>query len=141
MRVDTKKYLRENPCYLVALLVFASEGDHELIRKVYSSEKEAYDGLRIAKAYAGSIQVHSPADFPISLTPQNQMRKIPERLAGLIFAGQDWFWSMPCSLPAERIYDDIWLTSTFNTVEQKIIKTKYEELVQDLAHPIDSTSR
>ena len=51
MNTNTKDYLRDNPCYLVAAIILASEGIPDILKQIYGNEKNAFDALQISQVY------------------------------------------------------------------------------------------
>jgi hypothetical protein len=75
MEVNLKQFLSENPCYILAVIFLAIEGDRTLLLKSYNDERSAFEALRIAREYEGLMKTNTPADFPISISNSNQIRK------------------------------------------------------------------
>ena len=134
----TKQYLREHPCYLVAALILASEGNPDILKQIYGGEKAAFGALQVAQAYGQNMRVHQSSDFPIYLSPKGDITKIPERLAGLILSDTEFFTSLSCDRFPAVIYDESWL-ETLPEAAQLELKEKYELILGhqllDLAPP------
>ncbi len=123
----TKEYLREHPCYIVAALVLASEGNPGVAIKIYGGEKAAYDALKTAKIYGQMLQVHSHSDFPVYVSPEGEITKIPERLAGLAIFGIKSFTTLSCDRFPSQSYGDAWLETLPQEIQVKL-KEKYADL-------------
>jgi hypothetical protein len=139
MNTNTKEYLRDHPCYLIAAIVLASEGNPDILKQIYGNEKDAFGALQIAQVYAGNMRVHQPSDFPIYVSPQGDITKIPERLAGLIFSDTEFFTALVCDRSPTVIYDESWL-ATLPKPSRLKLKEKYKQLITchelpDLAPP------
>ena len=94
MRIEIKDYLARHPNYLVIALLLADEGNRKPLLEFFDSEASSFKALKTAKLYAEHMKIYSPHDFPISLSPNGEITKLPERLAGFIFAEKNWFWSI-----------------------------------------------
>lgn len=126
--MKTKQYLRDHPCYLVAALVLAAEGSPSILIGIYGGEKAAFDALKIAKIYGQTVKIHNPANFPIYVSPEGEITKIPERLAGLIFSGIESFTILSCNRNPLQSYSDSWLETMPEDVQVKL-KEKYDSLI------------
>lgn len=128
--MNTKQYLRDHPCYLVAALALAAEGDSEILVKIYGGEKAAFDALQIAKTYGNTMKVHQSTDFPIYVSPAGEITKIPERLAGLILSGIENFTVLYCDRFPTQSYGDSWIWTLPKGMQEKLL-AKYGELIQE----------
>lgn len=139
MEVNLKQFLSENPCYLLAIIILAIEGDRTLLMKSYDDERSAFEALRIARDYESLMKTYTSEDFPISISDSNQIWKIPERLAGFLLCGKQSFYKIPSgNFEPKESFGESWLKK-FSAVEQKKIKSKYQELTKkDLPH-VDSS--
>ena len=137
MDTNLKQFFRENPCYLIPIIIIAIEEDRNLLLKCYNSEKESFEAIQTARLYENYMNIYQPSDFPISINHLNQIYKIPERLAGFFLAKKEFFYKV-ASLdrsPECGVFDEEWLKKTFSLIEQKKIKLKNEELTKDFVNP------
>ncbi len=109
MKVNLSEHLKEHPNYLIPALVLADEGELAPLFVILKHEKAVFDILRNARAYAGHMGTYNQTDYPISVNGQGEIIKQPERLAGLILAGKDWFWSLYGDRPGSPVYGEDWL--------------------------------
>ena len=127
MKTKIKQYLKENPCYLVAAIVLASEGDTEILKQIYNGdEMAAFSALKIARAAEHHSKVYQLSDFPISLSRENEIIKIPERLAGFVFSGKD-FYGVQCDAKPQALYGTEWLKQ-FSAKDQAKLLAKHAEI-------------
>ena len=126
MKTKIKQYLKENPCYLVAAIVLASEGDTEILKSIYGDEMAAFSALKIARVAEHHSKIYQPSDFPISLSRENEIIKIPERLAGFVFSGKD-FYGVQCDAKPQALYGAEWLKQ-FSAKDQAKLLAKHAEI-------------
>ena len=130
MLLETKEYLRNHPCYLIAAIVLAKEGEPAILIKITGNEKAGFDLLKTTNDYIHFSKFYSPQDFPISLSSSSlDIIKLPERLAGYLLAKKPFF-ALTASLEPQKIYDEEWLKS-LDKKDQEILKKKYEEIVAE----------
>lgn len=110
MKTNIKEQLTANPNYLIFAILLAEEDEHEPLFEIAGSELAGFRLLQNARVYRDLMKVHKPEDFPISLSPDGEIAKMPERVAGFIMAKKNWFWSMPTNHQGFS-YNDSWLSS------------------------------
>lgn len=138
MNIPIKDYLRDNPCYLVAAIVLASEGDNEILEQIYGNEMAAFGALKIARVTEHHSKTHPSYDFPISLSRNNEIIKIPERLAGFVFSGKS-FWGVQCDAKPQALYSKEWLKQ-FSPKDRAKLLEKYKEITSEEAAPKSKAS-
>lgn len=128
MQVNIKDLLSAKPNYLIAAVLLAEEGNREPLIEIAGSEGEAYKTLKGAKVYASHMAVYPPSDFPISLN-NGEIVKMPERVAGLIFAGKTWFAGMDSPFPARKYGQEF--LKTLSAQSQKVLLAKMGEILEE----------
>ena len=132
MLLETKEYLRNHPCYLIAAILLAKEGEPEILIKITGNEKAGFDLLKTANDYIHFASNFNPEDFPLSLNDSSlDIIKLPERLAGYLLANKK-FYALTCPKDPQKIYDEEWLKG-LDKKDQEILKKKYEEIVAEPA--------
>lgn len=115
------EYLNTHRCYLIAALYLANEGDREILLKITQSEKRAFDMLKTAKIYQNFAMTLPVTDFPIFVSRDGQVTKMPERLFGYFLASKP-FYKLPCDSLAEFHYDESFLKTLDLKDQDKLIK-------------------
>ncbi len=146
MKINIKNQLKTHPNYLIIAVLLAEEGEISPLVEIAGSERAAFRLLQNARSYRGHMSVHKPEDFPISISPNGEITKMPERIAGFILAGKEWFWSMSSPFPGIS-YNEDWLksfsSSTFSALKehQTLIFSQKEDASNSALPSLQSPSQ
>lgn len=140
MKINIKSQLTNYPNYLIIAVLLAEEGEISPLVEIAGSEREAFRLLQNARVYKNHMKLYKPEDFPISISPNGEITKMPERIAGFILAGRDWFWAMNSPFPGVS-YNEDWLksfsASTFSALkEHQTLVFSQKEVASNLALPV-----